>query len=72
MRLIDNWNGVAKRAWSIKFNIGATLLSSAETSVALLQPPGIPAGLFAAMAACLSVLANVARLLAQEEIDNGQ
>lgn len=69
--LIDNWGDVLKKAWSVKFNIAATLFGAAEVVVALVQPEGIPNGVFAAIAAAISILSNVARVMAQQELSGG-
>ena len=56
------------KAWSIKCNIAATLFGAAEVIVAMVQPPDIPNGIFAGIAAVISIAANVARLMAQKEL----
>jgi len=70
--LIDNWKAVLAKAWSVKFNVAATLFGALEVFVALVQPEGIPNGMFAGIAACISIAANVARILAQQEINHGK
>ena len=71
MTLIDDWKLVLAKAWSVKFNIAATLFGAAEVVVALIEPDGIPNGLFAGIAACISIGANVSRVMAQKEMANG-
>lgn len=68
MILIDDWRMVLAKAWSLKFNAAAGLLSAAEVYIALTQPVGIPQGMFAAIGALVSLLAFGARLLAQKEL----
>lgn len=68
MKLIEDWDVVLKKAWSVKFNIAATLFGAAEVVVALIQPVGIPNGIFAGIAAMISIGANVARIMAQKEM----
>lgn len=68
MQLIEDWQSILKRAWSVKFNIAATLFGAAEVVVALVQPASIPNGVFAGIAATISVLSNVARVMAQKEL----
>jgi hypothetical protein len=70
MKLIDDWGQILKKAWSVKFNIAATLFGAAEVVVALVQPAGIPNGVFAGIAAVISIAANVARVMAQKEFIN--
>lgn len=71
MQLIDNWDEILKKAWSVKFNIAATLFGSAEVVVAMVEPVGIPHGVFAGIAAAISIAANVSRIMAQKEITSG-
>lgn len=70
MDLIEDWDKVLKRAWSVKFNIAATLFGAAEVVVALVQPASIPNGVFAGIAAGISILSNVSRVMAQEELSD--
>ena len=70
MTLIPNWRAVLEKAWSVKFNVAATLFGAAEVVVALVQPDGIPNGVFAGIAALISIAANVSRIMAQKELGN--
>lgn len=72
MMVIENWGDILKKAWSVKFNIAATLFGAAEVVVALVQPASIPNGVFAAIAAVTSIFANVARVMAQQELSGGK
>lgn len=71
MTLIEDWQAVLRKAWVVKFNIAATLFGAAEVVVALVQPAAIPNGVFAGIAATISILANVARVMAQQELSGG-
>lgn len=71
MTLIENWGEILKKAWSVKFNIAATLFGAAEVVVALVQPASIPHGVFAGIAAVISIAANVSRIMAQKELSDG-
>lgn len=66
--LIENWSAILTKAWSIKFTALSIMASAAEVVVQLIQPAGIPNGMFASIAGAVSVLAGVSRLLAQQEI----
>lgn len=68
MKLIDDWQAILKKAWSVKFNIAATLFGAAEVVVALVKPASIPHGVFAGIAAAISILSNVSRVMAQKEL----
>lgn len=72
MKLVENWRAVLDKAWSVKFNIAATAFGAAEVVVALVQPAGIPGGVFAGIAAVVSIAANVSRIMAQKELSNGK
>lgn len=71
MKLVEDWRSILKKAWSVKFNIAATLFGAAEVVVALVQPASIPNGVFAGIAACISILSNVSRVMAQKELSDG-
>lgn len=71
MELVSDWQAVLKKAWSVKFNIAATLFGAAEVVVALVQPASIPHGVFAGIAAAISILSNVSRVMAQKELSDG-
>jgi len=68
--LVKDWRAILKKAWSVKFNVAATAFGAAEVVVALVQPASIPNGVFAGIAAAISIAANVARLMAQKEISD--
>ena len=68
MRLIPDWRTVLRKAWSVKFNVAATVFGAAEVVVAIWKPDGMPAGVFAGCAAAVSIFANVSRLMAQKEL----
>ncbi|NHZ81819.1 hypothetical protein F2P44_21435 [Massilia sp. CCM 8695] len=68
MTLIEDWRAVLHKAWSVKFNVAATLFGAAEVAVAIWKPDGMPNGVFAGTAAAVSVFANVSRIMAQKEL----
>lgn len=68
MTLVEDWKAIITKAWSVKFNIAATLFGAAEVVVALVQPAAIPNGIFAGIAALVSILSNVSRVMAQKEL----
>lgn len=68
MKLIPEWRRVIKKAWVVKFNIAAALFGAAEVVVAIWKPAGMPNGVFAGIAAVISICSNVVRVLAQQEI----
>jgi hypothetical protein len=70
MQLIEDWDAVLKKAWSVKFNFAATVLGGLEVGVQFIEPAGVPKGIFAAFAATVSVLAIWARVMAQKELTN--
>ena len=70
MQLVENWQAILTKAWSVKFTIASILLSAFEVAVQLVQPAGIPNGMFAAFAGMVSIGAAVARIAAQKEFAN--
>lgn len=68
MQLIEDWQAILTKAWSVKFNIAAAILGGVEVAVQFIEPAGIPRGAFAGFAASVSMLAIVARIMAQKEI----
>lgn len=72
MQLIEDWDSVLKKAWSVKFSILAALLGGLEVAVQLVKPSGIPDGIFAGFAAGTSVAAGIARLLQQQELSGAK
>lgn len=66
--LVDDWGVILKKAWSVKFNIASAVFGGLEVAVQLVQPASVPAGMFAAFAAVVSMLAVGARVLAQSEV----
>lgn len=71
MTLHEDWKAILAKAWSIKFTGASLLLSAAEVYVQLVQPAGVPGGVFAGIAGAVSLMAGIARLLAQQEVSGG-
>ncbi len=65
MKLIDGWEGILRKAWSIRLMLLAGLLSGAEVILPLFVE-AIPRNLFAALSMLTIGGAFVARLLAQK------
>ena len=72
MELVEDWQLILRRAWSIKFSILAAILGGIELAVQLIQPADVRPGLFAGIAALISMGAAGARLLAQKEITDAR
>ena len=68
MTLIEDWDLVLKKAWSVKFSAVSALLTGAEVAVQIIQPTGVPNMLFGIMAGIVSMMAIGARVLAQKEV----
>jgi hypothetical protein len=69
MRLIPEWKRLLRRAWSIRLNLGAALLSAADTAWQTYttgQPP-----IVAVITMVVSLSAAVARLVAQPKLHDG-
>ncbi len=67
MELIEDWDRILRRAWSVKFSAAATIFGVGEVLVSILGTTGIPNGLSAGVGVMMSVGAVVARALAQPE-----
>jgi hypothetical protein len=66
MRLIDNWHRVLRRAWSIRLNLLAALLSGLEVALPILDGfIAFPRGWFAAASGLVTMAALIARIIAQ-------
>jgi hypothetical protein len=72
MKLVENWDAILKKAWSVKFSILASVLGACEVVTQMIKPAGIPDGMFAGIAALTSLLAGIARILQQEELSGAQ
>lgn len=70
--LIEDWDKVLRKAWSVKFAIAAAILSGIEVAVQFVQPAGIPNGVFATFAGFVSVAATFARVMQQKELSGGK
>ncbi len=68
MKLIDEWRIVLNKAWSVKFQVIAALFSALEVALPLVKPDGTSNNVFAILAGVTTLLAIVARVLAQKEI----
>lgn len=73
MTLISNWREVLRKAWSVRFIIGAALLSGLEVALPIIQDQLveaniIPRGALAVLSAVVSAAALIARLKPQPEI----
>ena len=71
MELVEDWQLILRRAWSIKFSILAAVFGGLEVAVQMLEPDFAPRGVMASIAALISVGAVGARVLAQKEIPHG-
>lgn len=72
MKLVDDWDQILKKAWSVKFSILAALFGGAEVAVQLVKPASIPDGVFAGIAACVSIAATLVRVLQQQELSGAK
>lgn len=67
LSLLDDWQRVARRAWSIRLSVVAAIFTAAEVVVPLFGDV-LPRGLFVLLAFSASIGAAVARLVAQPEM----
>lgn len=71
IELYGNWKTIAKKAWSCRLMILAGLLSGAEAILPSFEE-SIPKSLFAVLSMIAITSAFVARLVAQNEVDDEQ
>lgn len=64
MQLIEDWKDVLLRAWSVKWIVGAVILSGIEVVLPFFTDV-IPTGIFAALSGVVASTALLARILAQ-------
>ena len=69
IKLYENWNVIARKAWSCRLMILAGLLSGTEVVLPMFEE-SIPKGLFAVLSMVAMTSAFVARLVAQQEVDD--
>jgi hypothetical protein len=69
MQLVPNWRAVLARAWSIRLIVLAGLLSGLEIAVPLFVE-ALPRGGFALLSFLVTAGAFVARLVAQQGVED--
>ena len=72
MTFTKNWKRVLLHAWSVRFIVLAAILTGIEVALGMLTPDitGIPPRLFAALGALSSSAALVARIMAQDDMED--
>jgi hypothetical protein len=69
MKLASNWRAVLRHAWSLRLALLSAVLGAAEVAVQVfMDDPPVERGVFAAVAAFVSLAAAVARVVAQQPI----
>lgn len=69
--LLEDWDCILRKAWSIKFNAAAVVFGIADVAITQWPQVGIPNGLLAGVAVVSAVGGLIARVLAQSE-DNAE
>lgn len=73
MRLREDYKKILRYAWSIRFNLLATLFGLFEIALPIIDEMiYIPRGWFLVAALMCSLLANVARIISQKEFRDGE
>jgi hypothetical protein len=70
MKLLPDWRSLLKRAWSIRLMAIAGLLTGLEAIIPL-WVDSMPRHTFSILSMAVITLAMIARLVAQESLDNG-
>ncbi len=68
MTLIEDWKLVLSKAWSVKFQVLAAFFTTLEATVPYVKPDGTNSNVFALLAGSATLLALIARVLAQKEL----
>ena len=69
MKLASNWRAVLRHAWSLRLALLSAALGAAEVAIQILTDnPPLERGVFAALAAAVSLASAVARVIAQAPI----
>lgn len=69
MRLLPEWRQILRHATSVRLMLLACLLSAVEAALPYLPLP-MPHGVFAGLAAVLSIAAPAARVIAQQSLQS--
>ncbi len=69
MKLVDEWQWIARKAWSVRLLALAAILSGAEVTIQVMTgfavKPPMPPGIFAVLSGLVTVAALIARFVAQ-------
>jgi hypothetical protein len=70
VRVLWNWKQILRRAWSIRLILLAGLFSGLEVGFAVFaDSPPISAGVFASLSGITTMIALIARVLAQKDVE---
>ncbi|OHD24087.1 MAG: hypothetical protein A2Y38_14720 [Spirochaetes bacterium GWB1_59_5] len=75
MTLLTDWKSILTKAWSVRFIILAGLLSGIEVALQIIEPTvadTMPKGVFASLSGLATAAALVARVIAQNGVENGE
>lgn len=67
MKPVDGWQKILRKAWSVRLNWIAALLSAIEVGLQFFAPDKA-SGMFAVLAFFVSLGANAARIVAQPKL----
>jgi hypothetical protein len=69
VEVVWNWRQILRRAWSIRLIIIAGLFSGAEVAFAVFADnPPISPGVFASLSGMTTMIALIARIIAQKDV----
>ena len=69
MTMIDGWQDVAKKAWSMRLILACAALSGMEAALPMLAG-WMPSGVLAGLSFVTAIAAAVSRVVMQEELHN--
>jgi polyferredoxin len=69
VKVLWNWRQILRRAWSIRLILLAGMFSGLEVAFAVFADnPPIPRGVFASLSGLTTMIALIARIIAQKDI----
>ena len=69
MTMIDGWQDVARKAWSMRLSLACAVFSGIEAALPMLAG-WMPQGVFAGLSFLTAIAAAVSRVVLQEELHN--
>jgi hypothetical protein len=69
IKLLPNWQEIARQAWSIKFAVLSGICSAGEVAISYF-PDSLPRGAMAGLAGSFALIGIVSRFIMQKSLNN--